>query len=159
MATIEDSRPAGATSEAQIKAFEKHIGHGLPKGYREFLLEHNGGRPSPDAFTLKQKGARAQEDIVDLRLVVVVPGDRRPTADRHGRPLEINPRRLPGLSRGIGPTGLLEADIRSGEPGEGDAGRVAETSPVRADMDRHALLVRLRPALPIGCLAGQGDGP
>ncbi len=51
-AMITNSLPAGPTSEAEIVRFEEHIGHNLSEEYRMFLLEHNGGRPKPDAFTL-----------------------------------------------------------------------------------------------------------
>ena len=63
MADIVNSRPAGATSESQIAAFESLIGHALPADYRRFLLEHNGGSPRPDAFTFNLFG-RDEEDLV-----------------------------------------------------------------------------------------------
>ena len=53
MAQIVKSKPAGPTDNSQITAFEEHIGHQLPEDYRQFLLEHNGGQPDPDAFTLR----------------------------------------------------------------------------------------------------------
>lgn len=52
MAQIVMPLPAGPTSEASIQEFESYIGHVLPVDYRQFLLQHNGGRPEPDAFTL-----------------------------------------------------------------------------------------------------------
>jgi hypothetical protein len=52
MVQIADPLPAGPTTDAQIAAFEKHIGHKLPTDYRRFLLQHNGGHPEPDAFLL-----------------------------------------------------------------------------------------------------------
>ncbi len=63
MADIVNPQPAGPTSEAEIAKFEEHIGYGLPDDYRAFLLEHNGGHPSPDAFTLTMDD-REEEDIV-----------------------------------------------------------------------------------------------
>jgi hypothetical protein len=39
-------------SEAEIEKFEKEIGHRLPSQYRDFLLRHNGGWPSPCVFVL-----------------------------------------------------------------------------------------------------------
>src|SRR6478735_4682764 len=63
MAQIRDPLPAGPTSEADLASFERHIGHPLPPEYRGFLLEHNGGRPEPDAF-LVDTGWGAQEDVV-----------------------------------------------------------------------------------------------
>lgn len=63
MAKIVDPLPAGLASEAQIAAFEQHIGHPLPAAYRAFLLRHNGGHPDPDALTLNTEFG-PQEDIV-----------------------------------------------------------------------------------------------
>ncbi len=64
MARIVNPSPAGPTTAAQIAAFEAHIGHPLPAAYRDFLLEHNGGQPEPDAFTLRMEDGEAQEDVV-----------------------------------------------------------------------------------------------
>ena len=62
MATITKSLPVGPTTEEQISKFEKHIGHRLPSGYRNFLLEHNGGKPEPDAFKMNLWGEE-EEDV------------------------------------------------------------------------------------------------
>jgi cell wall assembly regulator SMI1 len=63
MAQIADPLPAGPTNVAQVADFEEYIGHRLPAEYREFLLQHNGGHPAPDAF-LVDTGIGEQEDIV-----------------------------------------------------------------------------------------------
>ena len=63
MAQITNPLPAGPTSEGAIKEFESYIGHALPEDYRSFLLEHNGGSPVPDAFTLTLFGNQ-EEDVV-----------------------------------------------------------------------------------------------
>ncbi len=63
MAQIVNSLPVGPTCEDEIVKFEEHIGHRLPDDYREFLLQHNGGSPEPDAFTLVMD-EREEEDIV-----------------------------------------------------------------------------------------------
>ena len=63
MANIVDPLPAGPTSEAEIVKFEEHIGHRLPDDYRDFLIQHNGGHPDPDAFTLVMDNVE-EEDIV-----------------------------------------------------------------------------------------------
>ncbi|MFG0332801.1 MAG: SMI1/KNR4 family protein [Maioricimonas sp. JB049] len=64
MAEIVDARPAGPASEATIAELETHIGHPLPADYRAFLLEHNGGCPEPDAFTLRLFDDEEEEDVV-----------------------------------------------------------------------------------------------
>jgi len=81
MAQIADPLPAGPTTDAQIAAFEAYIGHKLPAGYRQFLLQHNGGHPEHDAFLLNA-GYGEEEDIVmcffpnrDLKLGSVTVGD------------------------------------------------------------------------------------
>ena len=52
MASITNSREFGPTDEATIAAFERVLNLLLPSDYRVFLLEHNGGIPSPDNFDL-----------------------------------------------------------------------------------------------------------
>jgi cell wall assembly regulator SMI1 len=63
MASIVAPHPAGPTDEAAIRAFEAYMGHPLPADYRQFLLQHNGGRPEPDALTLNIFG-HDEEDVV-----------------------------------------------------------------------------------------------
>jgi hypothetical protein len=63
MAQIRDPLPAGPTTEEELGALERHIGHPLPADYRKFLLQYNGGHPDPDAF-LVDDGYGEQEDIV-----------------------------------------------------------------------------------------------
>jgi hypothetical protein len=63
MAQIVDPLPAGRTTDAQISAFETYVSYKLPTDYRQFLLQHNGGRPEPDAFVLKAHRGD-EEDIV-----------------------------------------------------------------------------------------------
>src|SRR5262245_61761185 len=63
MARIAEPHPAGPTNDEQIAAFEKHIGYQLPTAYREFLLQHNGGHPVPDAFVLNSDRG-GEEDVV-----------------------------------------------------------------------------------------------
>jgi hypothetical protein len=50
MPTIDSAGPA--LSEAELQRFERDVGHRLPEDYREFLLRHNGGRPSPDTCAI-----------------------------------------------------------------------------------------------------------
>jgi hypothetical protein len=63
MARIADPQPAGPANAKRIAAFEEYIGYELPAPYREFLLEHNGGRPVPDAFIMHSDRGE-EEDIV-----------------------------------------------------------------------------------------------
>lgn len=65
MAQIQNSLPAGPTSETQLVEFEKYIGHQLPIDYRQFLLSHNGGKPEPDAFLFVNEFDEQEEDIVE----------------------------------------------------------------------------------------------
>jgi cell wall assembly regulator SMI1 len=39
-------------NESEIIVFEREIGVSLPSDYREFLLQHNGGRPEPDTIDI-----------------------------------------------------------------------------------------------------------
>jgi hypothetical protein len=80
MALIINPLPAGPTDEASIQGFESYIGYTVTDDYRRFLLQHNGGSPSPDAFTLSIFG-NDQENVVycffplrDLKLVIVESG-------------------------------------------------------------------------------------
>jgi SMI1-KNR4 cell-wall len=63
MTNIVNPRPSGPTNARQLNAFEKYIGHRLPRAYREFLLRYNGGHPEPDAFLLRT-GRGEKEHIV-----------------------------------------------------------------------------------------------
>ncbi len=51
MAKITDSQRFGPTTDADVRDFEAQVGR-LPADYRAFLLEHNGGRPEPEVFTI-----------------------------------------------------------------------------------------------------------
>jgi len=64
VAKIVNPLPAGPTSEKEIAKFEKYVGHRLPDDYRAFLLEHNGGRPEPDALMVPMQEDEMAEDIV-----------------------------------------------------------------------------------------------
>ncbi len=52
---VEKSNPFGALSEARLVQFEVKIGHMLPRDYRQFLLDHNGGKPTPSDFTINDE--------------------------------------------------------------------------------------------------------
>ena len=53
----------GPTTQTEIAALERHLGHSLPADYRLFLLQHNGGQPQPDALTISIFG-HDEENIV-----------------------------------------------------------------------------------------------
>lgn len=49
--------------------FETKIGAQLPNDYREFLLEHNGGRPEKSAFTAPDDPLEEDSEWVERELV------------------------------------------------------------------------------------------
>jgi hypothetical protein len=51
MTKITLDRP-GTLPEHILTVLERDWGFGLPKDYRKFLLEHNGGEPTPNVFKL-----------------------------------------------------------------------------------------------------------
>jgi cell wall assembly regulator SMI1 len=56
MTVILNSREFGSTSEGQVRALEEELGVSLPSDYQSFLLEHNGGIPSPENFVVPGLG-------------------------------------------------------------------------------------------------------
>jgi cell wall assembly regulator SMI1 len=55
MATeIRNSFPHGPLSEERLREFEENLGVRLPTEYRQFLKEHNGGRPKPGGFWIER---------------------------------------------------------------------------------------------------------
>jgi hypothetical protein len=48
--TVVSSNPT--ISAEDVAAFEKLHGIALPESYRKFLIEHNGGRPTPTVFPI-----------------------------------------------------------------------------------------------------------
>lgn len=59
--SVED--PKAPVDDAAITAAELAIGLRFPLSYREFLLAHNGGRPTRDCFKIQwQPGQEAGED-------------------------------------------------------------------------------------------------
>ena len=63
MHIVETLAAAGAAN-LDLEEFERHLGTPLPKDYRDFLAETNGGRPEPSAFMFQQYG-RPQKSLVD----------------------------------------------------------------------------------------------
>jgi SMI1-KNR4 cell-wall len=43
-------------SEELVRKLESRVGARLPENYRQFLLQHNGGKPSPGRFTIPRLG-------------------------------------------------------------------------------------------------------
>jgi len=56
MTEILNSQEFGPASEEQIRALEHELGVHLPSDYRSFLLETNGGIPSPERFAVPGLG-------------------------------------------------------------------------------------------------------
>lgn len=49
---VELLKPVGNLTEEKILEVEERLGTAFPADYRRFLLEHNGGRPSPARFDI-----------------------------------------------------------------------------------------------------------
>lgn len=73
----------GPTDEESIRRLEWNLGYQLPSQYRNFLLQHDGGQPTPDAFDFedgstgsvishfaKVNSLDRSETILDLVLVL-----------------------------------------------------------------------------------------
>jgi hypothetical protein len=58
---IDDSGPP--ITEARLQLFESEVGYGLPKGYRSFLLRHNGGRPVPNIMPTPRFPGSAESTV------------------------------------------------------------------------------------------------
>jgi hypothetical protein len=52
---IEDSNKYGKLVVERLEEFEAKIGSRLPEDYREFLINHNGGKPMPCDFVVTEK--------------------------------------------------------------------------------------------------------
>ena len=50
MVQFENSNKYGSVTEQRVSEFEREIGYTLPSDYRDYLLLHNGGTPSPYHF-------------------------------------------------------------------------------------------------------------
>src|SRR5438128_2090769 len=53
--TVTFSKRFPAIHEADIQTLEKRLNARLPDEYRNFLLEHNGGEPSPQIFLINER--------------------------------------------------------------------------------------------------------
>src|SRR5260221_2493440 len=51
-----------------LVSFEKSFNIKLPQNYREFLLRHNGGRPEPSVFKIKEYPSNDNIGVVDTFL-------------------------------------------------------------------------------------------
>jgi len=58
------------TDHARVVALEARLGTSLPEEYRQFLLEFNGGRPSPACFRLASRTGPYSDSVVDWFLSV-----------------------------------------------------------------------------------------
>jgi len=50
---IIDANPFGSLSQEKLDEFERQIRTPLPRDYKNFLLQYNGGRPIPSFFWIK----------------------------------------------------------------------------------------------------------
>jgi hypothetical protein len=76
MAKIEPIEGAPKLTEDALREFEENCQHKLPEDYRRFLLQHNGGFPSPDCVTFKEAGRNTATDVFCFHSI----GDERPWA-------------------------------------------------------------------------------
>jgi cell wall assembly regulator SMI1 len=53
-------------SPEDITKFEEEIGYELPEDYKKFLLEHNGGRPSPEGFSFEYRDSKKSSSLLDF---------------------------------------------------------------------------------------------
>jgi len=63
---IEIKESGEPLTEADIADFERYLGCPLPRDYRKFLLNHNGGTPEPDGFSLVYWGGKSEDDQVSF---------------------------------------------------------------------------------------------
>ena len=52
---VENPNKYGEINLLRLEAFEKLLGSSLPKDYRQFLIQHNGGKPTPSYFLISDK--------------------------------------------------------------------------------------------------------
>lgn len=64
------SRLSGAADPARVAMLEAKLGTRLPDDYREFLLEHNGGRPKPAEFVFARRTGPYTDSLVDWFLAL-----------------------------------------------------------------------------------------
>jgi cell wall assembly regulator SMI1 len=61
----------GPTSESAVAGLEENLEAKLPQDYRSFLLAHNGGMPTPNAFHIDERQGESTLAI----LFGIAPGD------------------------------------------------------------------------------------
>ncbi|MCL6511720.1 MAG: SMI1/KNR4 family protein [Anaerolineae bacterium] len=57
-----------------VARLEERLGFRLPEDYRAFLLQHNGGRPKPNVFSLTDTDLATTEDTIAW-FMCIKPGD------------------------------------------------------------------------------------
>lgn len=60
---IEQSNRFGGLSPSRLREFERKHALCLPEDYRRFLLEHNGGAPSPNTIDFEEDGKPTSSDV------------------------------------------------------------------------------------------------
>jgi hypothetical protein len=108
---IRDANRFGALTEERLVRLESRLKARLPDDYRQFLLHHNGGRPTWPRFTFEGEG-EPQESVLEWFFAV------------HDEPYEEdedwNPDRREGLPPHFGqPLEQVFEDFRSEKPRSG----------------------------------------
>jgi hypothetical protein len=63
MLLTEMTDPGPPITDVDLDALDHAIGAKLPASYRRFLLEHNGGQPTPDSFPFRGKSRGSMLDV------------------------------------------------------------------------------------------------
>ncbi len=66
MKQVENSNQYGKLDELRLLNFEKRMGARLPNDYRNFLIEHNGGKPVPSDFSVTTEQGSGLHHVLGL---------------------------------------------------------------------------------------------
>jgi ankyrin repeat protein len=105
--SISIANAASALSEADIAAVEQQLRIKFPDEYREFLLRHNGGVPSPARFSLSERAAEAGMEWGEVIRFYSV-GDRTDLVDTYNITREV------GLPTSLVPIADVDDQLNGG---------------------------------------------